>query len=213
MKRMILLLSATTLALAPLMSNAKNQRENSDFDPIVMGECSCAAPYDVEVTLTNEDGTETTVTGKQYDCGVTWTDVIGAGAADTGEASDPATYGASFDVEVHEGATEEAQVLYSDIELDWHEVCQESADPESPDICTVNRGDAPFILTNYADQDVTVELYDLVGRRVRVLADQRFEAYKKASMVLIANDLPSGVYFVRITGENFEVVRRAVLTR
>ena len=157
MKRMILLLSATTLALAPLMSNAKNQREDSDFDPIVMGECSCAAPYDVEVTLTNDDGTETTVTGKQYDCGVTWTDVIGAGAADTGEASDPATYGASFDVEVHEGATEEAQVLYSDIELDWHEVCQESADPESPGICTVNRGDAPFILTNYADQDVTVE--------------------------------------------------------
>ena len=142
MKHTMLLLSAATLALAPLISNAKNQRTDSDFAPIEVGACSCAQPRDVEVTTINEDGSETTVAGKQYDCGVTWTDVIA-------DSVNPATYGASFDVEVLDQDTGDVQELDADIDLDWSAVCADGT-------CTVEQGAAPFVLTDYAGQQVTV---------------------------------------------------------
>ena len=148
MKRMTILLSAAALAMVPLTSNAKNQRIDSDFAPIEMGICTCAEPYAVTV-----DG----VDGMQFDCGVSWTDVIDAGATEPDEEADPATYGASFDVEVVEEGAEEPQVLNSDIDLEWSEVCEESAEAGVPGTCTVAQGAAPFVLTNYTGQEVVVE--------------------------------------------------------
>jgi hypothetical protein len=135
MNRITLLLSATTIALAPLMSNAKPQIPESDFDEIVMGECNCNAPYDVMV----DDGFGNMVPGKQFDCGVSWPDVIS-------DSEESATYGASFDVEVTPAEGEEAQSLDADMDLDWSVVCDGTA-------CTVAPGAAPFVLTNLGDTD------------------------------------------------------------
>jgi len=113
---------------------------NPDFGLVEMGTCSCNPPEEVEVEITNDDGSTTTVMGQQYNCAVDWQDVIGG-------SEDPATYGASFDVEVMTPDGEETQALDADIELDWSVVC-------STGTCMVAAGDAPFVLYNLGDSDV-----------------------------------------------------------
>lgn len=123
-----------------MMAHAKMGVENPDFGLVEMGTCSCDPPEAVEVEITNDDGSTTTVMGQQYNCAVDWQDVIG-------DSEDPATYGASFDVEVMTPDGEEAQALDADIDLDWSVVC-------STGTCMVAAGDAPFVLYNLGDTDV-----------------------------------------------------------
>jgi hypothetical protein len=126
MKRMIILLSATTLTLAPLVSNAKKPQNISDFDLEVLS-CSCATEQTSEEEVL-------------YTCDVSWTDAI-AGAVN------PATYGASIDVEWEQEDDGMDGSRSVDLEYDWNEVCDNMA-------CTVE--DKQFILTNYTDQVVTL---------------------------------------------------------
>ena len=156
MKRMTILLSAATLALVPLASHAaKKDRDPFTYGPIAMGLCTCAVTEDVEYTDENE---VVQTDGVQYDCSVSWEDVIGAGT----EEPDKAAYGASWEVEILEEDAEDPQVLNSEIELDWSMVCAGSdAEVEDAEVglgtCMVERKAAPFILTNYASQEVTVQ--------------------------------------------------------
>ena len=162
MKRMTILLSAATLALVPLASNAA-KKERSDSNPYVQPvayDCACDVmndyPYDID---------QPELTGVLYDCTVSWDDVISAGA----EEPDKAAYGASFEVEVPEEGDEDAQVLNSDIDpekigLEWSDICTEAG------VCTVLKGQAPFILT------------DFTGDPLGVTVEARVKAFETGSM-------------------------------
>ncbi|MBK8167322.1 MAG: T9SS type A sorting domain-containing protein [bacterium] len=64
---------------------------------------------------------------------------------------------------------------------------------------------------------LSLTVYDLAGRRVAVLADREFAASTHVVRWNGCDDqgreLPSGTYFVRLTGEGVQRVMRAVLLR
>jgi hypothetical protein len=62
-------------------------------------------------------------------------------------------------------------------------------------------------------QQVAVEIYDLLGRRVQNVFDNTLEANRTRTLNLSADDLSSGAYFVRITGETFTETRRITVVR
>jgi hypothetical protein len=62
-------------------------------------------------------------------------------------------------------------------------------------------------------QDVTAALYDALGRRVRVLHDDPLNANETKRLRIRAGDLSSGVYFLRVRGENFAASEKVVLVR
>jgi len=64
-----------------------------------------------------------------------------------------------------------------------------------------------------AAQDVTVAVYDVLGRRVRVLHDGPMAAQATTPLAFEAAGLASGVYFVHVTGEGFQTTRRLSLVR
>ena len=64
-----------------------------------------------------------------------------------------------------------------------------------------------------AAQDVTVAVYDVLGRRVRVLHDGPMAAQATTPLAFEAAGLASGVYLVRVTGERFSTTRRLTLVR
>lgn len=62
-------------------------------------------------------------------------------------------------------------------------------------------------------QTVTVELYDLLGRRIRTLHDGPVEAQTPTPVRIDGQGLASGTYFVRAEGENFSATKKIVLVR
>ncbi len=72
---------------------------------------------------------------------------------------------------------------------------------------------AAFALTVDRDQTVRVELVDVAGRRVAVLHDGPLAGGVEHRFTLDGRGLPSAVYFVRVQGERFADVRRAVLVK
>jgi predicted outer membrane repeat protein len=62
-------------------------------------------------------------------------------------------------------------------------------------------------------QAVTVALYDARGRRVRLLKDGKTPGGETVTLRLQANDLASGVYFVRLRGEDFAATETVTLVR
>jgi len=127
MERIMVLLTATTLALVPFASNAKKPPNISDYDLDVLS-CNCASeqgPVEGDVI---------------YTCDVSWSDAIAG-------ADNPATYGASIDVEWEQQDVERDGLRSVDLEYDWNEVCDGVA-------CTVE--DKQFMLTNYTDQTVVL---------------------------------------------------------
>ena len=147
MKRMTILLSAAALALVPLVSNAKGgpkERPTTPEELQISDEdvtCSCSVSGDA----TEEDGvwvTPITCTNTQ------WPDVVGKLVDDdpTDDVGpyDLATYGASFDVDLLDEATEGAQVdtLMAELEPEgnWSGLC-------NGDTCDVL--ETTFHLTNF----------------------------------------------------------------
>jgi hypothetical protein len=59
-------------------------------------------------------------------------------------------------------------------------------------------------------QKVQVVLYDVLGRRVKVVHDGRLPAQETTSIRLRSSQLSSGVYFLRVKGDAFSEVRRVV---
>jgi uncharacterized repeat protein (TIGR01451 family) len=62
-------------------------------------------------------------------------------------------------------------------------------------------------------QDVTVAVYDVLGRRVQVLHEGPMSAQQTKHFTVRAQGLSSGTYFVRVVGKAFTETRRLVLTR
>ena len=62
-------------------------------------------------------------------------------------------------------------------------------------------------------QQVEVTVYDMLGRRVRVLYRGEMAAEQARSLVFEAGDLPSGAYVIQALGEAFVATRRVVLVK
>jgi hypothetical protein len=62
-------------------------------------------------------------------------------------------------------------------------------------------------------QAVTVALYDARGRRVRLLKDGKTPGGETVTLRLQADDLASGVYFLRLRGEDFAATETVTLVR
>ena len=62
-------------------------------------------------------------------------------------------------------------------------------------------------------QDVTVDVVDLLGRRVATLFDGEVTAGSAKRLAVSADGLPSGVYVIRATGETFSLTERVTITR
>ena len=62
-------------------------------------------------------------------------------------------------------------------------------------------------------QDVTVALYDVLGRQVKVLHEGRLEAGNSHSLSVDNQDLSSGMYFLRVKGEQFSDTQRISVVR
>jgi hypothetical protein len=61
--------------------------------------------------------------------------------------------------------------------------------------------------------DVTVEIFDVLGKRVKVLVNnEKFDAGTKI-VKFRADDLPSGVYFYRVRAGKFSAVNKMVLLK
>ena len=60
---------------------------------------------------------------------------------------------------------------------------------------------------------VTAELYDLLGRRVQVVYDGPVKPASPLLLTVDGEQLPSGVYFLRVRGEQFETTQRISIVR
>lgn len=62
-------------------------------------------------------------------------------------------------------------------------------------------------------QDVEVGLYNALGRKVRTLFTGRVQGQTRFETQIIGSGLPSGLYLVRLVGENFSTTRRVTLLK
>jgi hypothetical protein len=75
-----------------------------------------------------------------------------------------------------------------------------------------SRGEAAVKLTVDRAQDVRVEVFDLLGRRVSVVFDGRIGAQQEERFT-VGNGLNAGTYFVQVTGDGFEKSQKFVVVR
>ncbi len=75
------------------------------------------------------------------------------------------------------------------------------------------RSETSLTLRVGASQDVTVDLVDLLGRRVATLFTGEMSADSAKRLAVSADGLPSGVYIVRAVGETFSLTERITITR
>ena len=62
-------------------------------------------------------------------------------------------------------------------------------------------------------QEVKVEVFNLLGRSVKVLFEGTMEANDTRTFTFDAGDLPSGIYLYRVQGENFTATRQMTLLK
>lgn len=62
-------------------------------------------------------------------------------------------------------------------------------------------------------QEVSVNVYNLVGKHIATLFDGPVQANESKSVVFEATNLPSGIYLYRIAGEDFSTTRQVVLLK
>ncbi len=68
-------------------------------------------------------------------------------------------------------------------------------------------------ITVDTDQHIQAELLDVTGRRVALIFDGSARAGTAVDMNLTADNLPSGLYLVRVHGEHFSATQRVSLVR
>lgn len=68
-------------------------------------------------------------------------------------------------------------------------------------------------LSSFRAQNVTVEVLDVAGRRVKTLYSGSLQKTDVVDLTLRAKDLPSGVYFIRARGKGYSTVRKVILTK
>ncbi len=62
------------------------------------------------------------------------------------------------------------------------------------------------------DEKASLEIYDITGRKVRVLVDDIVKAGYRVIRICV-KELPSGIYFLRFVSGNFEETKKIVLVR
>lgn len=72
---------------------------------------------------------------------------------------------------------------------------------------------ATFTLQVAQAQDVTITLYDGLGRQVRSLFSGTMAANERQTIVIDASTLSSGLYVYRVEGETFTASRRVTLVK
>ncbi len=72
---------------------------------------------------------------------------------------------------------------------------------------------AQFNLAVSSSQDVTIAVYDVMGRRVAMLHEGQLDANETYNFTVDGSNLASGAYFVRIAGETFAEARRITLLK
>lgn len=70
-----------------------------------------------------------------------------------------------------------------------------------------------FTLSMQATQEVRVEVFNMLGQRVRLLYDGVLEAGEERTFTFDANDLPSGLYLYRAQGKSFVTTRQVTLLK
>lgn len=71
-----------------------------------------------------------------------------------------------------------------------------------------------FTLTVAEDQQVLIEVYSLLGRRVDVLHDGPLAAQQRHTFTFEAGTtIPNGLYLIRVTGEHFTATQRVTLLK
>ena len=70
-----------------------------------------------------------------------------------------------------------------------------------------------FTLTVNEAQMVTIEVFNVLGQRVRVLFEGDLEPHIAHSFTFEAGDLPTGIYLYRAEGRTFNATRRVTLLR
>ena len=73
------------------------------------------------------------------------------------------------------------------------------------------RQQAQLPVTVKAGQRVTVEVYDLLGRRVHVVRDRELRGQETKLISLPVRTLSSGAYFVRVRGKQFATTQRLMV--
>ncbi|MDX1740635.1 MAG: T9SS type A sorting domain-containing protein, partial [Rhodothermales bacterium] len=72
---------------------------------------------------------------------------------------------------------------------------------------------AQFSLVLSQEEEVAIQLFDALGRLVRTLNNGPLAPETRHEFVVDASDLTSGLYIVRVTGDSFEQVRKAILLK
>jgi hypothetical protein len=70
-----------------------------------------------------------------------------------------------------------------------------------------------FSLTTEERQDVTVEIFNILGIAVERLFEGTMEANETRTFTFEADDLPSGIYLYRVRGESFTATRQMTLLK
>lgn len=70
-----------------------------------------------------------------------------------------------------------------------------------------------FSLTVDVRQEVTVEVFNLLGVRVRQLYHGEMQSGEPREFTFVADDLPSGIYLYRVQGETFLATRQMTLLK
>ncbi len=75
------------------------------------------------------------------------------------------------------------------------------------------RGEATLPVTVREAQEVTVRVYDVLGRRVRTVRAGEMSEQETRTIRVPTGDLASGQYFVRVRGESFSATKRLTVVR
>ena len=75
------------------------------------------------------------------------------------------------------------------------------------------RSSASIDLAVREKQNIKIELYDLLGRRVATVADRDLPSNKTLTFSIGASRLASGSYFLRVRGNEFSETRRVIVVR
>ena len=70
-----------------------------------------------------------------------------------------------------------------------------------------------FTLSVRETQEVRVEVFNLLGQRVRLLHEGPLEASREHSFTFEAGDLPSGLYLYRAQSESLTITRQVTLLK
>jgi hypothetical protein len=70
-----------------------------------------------------------------------------------------------------------------------------------------------FSLTVSERQQITVEVFNVLGQRVRTLFAGQMDGGETRTFVFDASDLPSGIYLYRVSGRTFTETRNITLMK